>query len=86
MAITYKKALKTINVYIHGINDPVTVADTVSAPNASNAYAEFEAGYKMHLVTGEGKQTVVPYHAVIKVEVTTAASENITRNDPFCAE
>lgn len=86
MAITYKKALKTINVYIHGIDDPVTVADTATASNASNAYAEFENGYKMHLVTGEGQQTVVPYHAVVKVEVTTAPSADITKNDPYCAE
>ncbi len=86
MAITYKKALKTINVYIHGIEDPVTVADTTTASNASAAYAEFEKGFKMHLITGEGQETVVPYHAVVKVEVTTAPSADITRDDPFCAE
>lgn len=86
MAVTYKKALKTIKVYIHGIDDPIQVADTTTASNATNAYAEFENGYKMHLVTGEGQQTVVPYHAVVKVEVTTAPSADITKNDPYCAE
>lgn len=85
MAMTYKKALKTINVYIHGIDDPVQVSDTVSASNASNAYAEFESGYKMHIKTAEG-ETVVPYHAVVKIEVSTAPSEDITKVDPYCEE
>lgn len=86
MAITYKKALKTIKVYIHGFEDsPVTVADTVAEAKASNAYAEFEKGFKMHLETESG-QTVVPYHAVSKVEVSVAASDEITKSDPFCAE
>lgn len=82
MAITYKKALKTIKVYIHGIDDPVTVADTASKASASAAYAEFEKGYKMHLATASG-ETVVPYHAIVKVEVSVAASD-ATKEDPYC--
>lgn len=85
MAINYKKSLKTIKVYIHGIDDPVTVADTTTTSDASAALAEFEKGYKMHLVTAEG-QTIVPYHAIIKVEVATSASEDITKADPYCEE
>lgn len=85
MAINYKKSLKTIRVYIHGIDDPVTVADTTTTSDASAALAEFEKGYKMHLATQAG-QTIVPYHAIIKVEVSTAASEDITKADPYCAE
>lgn len=86
MAITYKKPLKTIKVYIHGFEDaPVEVADTVEEAKASMAYAEFEKGFKMHLKTVAG-ETVVPYHAVSKVEVSTQASEDITKVDPYCAE
>lgn len=86
MAITYKKSLKTINVYIHGFEDaPVEVADTATSSAATEAYAEFEKGYKMHLQTEAG-QTVVPYHAISKVEVAVAASDNITKADPYCAE
>lgn len=85
MAITYKKSLKTIKVYIHGIDDYVEVADTATASDASNALAEFEKGYKMHLVTGSG-QTIVPYHAIVKVEVSVSASDNITKADPYCEE
>ena len=83
--VTYKKPLKTISVKVHGMDDAIEVADTVSAPNASNAYAEFEEGHKMHLVTQSGT-VVVPYHAVEAVSVTTAASEEITKTDPYCAE
>ena len=86
MAITYKKALKTIKVYIHGFEDaPVEVADTVAEAKASMAYAEFEKGFKMHLDTENG-QTVVPYHAVSKVEVSVQASDEITKEDPYCEE
>ena len=85
MANTYKKPLKTIKVKVHGVTDPITVADTVSAPNATAAIAEFDKGWKMHLV-GQNKTTVVPYHAVEYVEVTTALSDSITKADPYCPE
>ena len=85
MAITYKKNLKTISVKIHGITNAVEVADTVSAPNASNALAEFEKGYKMHLVTANGT-VIVPYHAVEAVTLTSEASDTITKADPYCAD
>ena len=85
MAITYKKALKTINVYIHGIDDPVQVADTADSSAASAAYAEFEKGYKMHLETQSGT-TVVPYHAIVKVEVSVSASDSITKANPYCGD
>jgi hypothetical protein len=85
MAITYKKPLKTITVKVHGIDTAIEVADTVSAPNASNAVLEFEKGYKMHLVTDDGT-VVVPYHAVEAVTITTAASDEITKSDPYCEE
>lgn len=85
MAITYKKPLKTIKVYIHGQNSAITVADTATDPAATQAYAEFEKGYKMHLKTQNG-ETVVPYHAVEMIEVSVATSDAITREDPYCTE
>lgn len=85
MAITYKKALKTIQVKVHGIENAIEVADTVDASNASNALAEFEKGYKMHLITANGT-VIVPYHAVEAVTVTIAASDTITKADPYCED
>lgn len=85
MAITYKKPLKTIKVYVHGQNSAITVADTATSSAGSAALGEFEAGRKMHL-EADGKTTVVPYHAVEMVEVSVQASDEITKADPYCKE
>ena len=85
MAITYKKALKSIAVKTLG-GTTVSVADTATEPKASNALAEFEAERTMHIVTGEGEVTMIPFHAVDSIVVTTSASDDITKDDPYCAE
>lgn len=85
MAITYKKALKTIEVKTLG-GTTVTVADTATDPKASNALAEFEAFKTMHIPTGSGEMTLIPFHAVDSIVVTTAASDDITKADPYCEE
>ena len=85
MAITYKKALKTIAVKTLG-GTTVTVADTATDPKASNALAEFEAFKTMHLATGANETTLIPFHAVDSIVVTSAPSADITREDPYCAE
>lgn len=85
MAITYKKALKTIAVKTLG-GTTVTVADTATDPKASNALAEFEAERTMHIVTGASEVTEIPFHAVDSIVVTTAQSGDITKADPYCAE
>ena len=85
MAITYKKALKSIAVKTLG-GTTVSVADTATDPKASNALAEFEAFKTMHIATGENEMTLVPFHAVDSIVVTSSASDNITKDDPYCAE
>lgn len=85
MAITYKKALKTIAVKTLG-GTTVSVADTATEPKASNALAEFEAERTMHIVTGANEVTMIPFHAVDSIVVTTSASDDITKDDPYCAE
>lgn len=85
MAITYKKALKSIAVKTLG-GTTVSVADTATDPKASNALAEFEAFKTMHIVTGENETTLVPFHAVDSIVVTSSSSDNITKDDPYCAE
>ena len=85
MAITYKKALKSIAVKTLG-GTTVSVADTATDPKASNALAEFEAFKTMHIVTGENEMTLVPFHAVDSIVVTSSSSDDITKDDPYCAE
>lgn len=85
MAITYKKALKSIEVKTLG-GTTVSVADTATDPKASNALAEFEAFKTMHIATGENETTLVPFHAVDSIVVTSSSSDDITKDDPYCAE
>lgn len=81
MAITYKKALKTIVITTSG-GATVTVADTAERALASNALAEFEAFQTIHAHTENGI-TLIPFHAVDNIAVTVAESEDITRPDPY---
>ena len=85
MAITYKKALKSIVITTVGGNT-VSVADTATEPKASNALAEFEAFKTMHIVTGENEKTYIPFHAVVNIVVTVSQSDDITKADPYCEE
>lgn len=85
MAITYKKALKSIEITTLG-GTTVSVADTADAPIASNALAEFEAYKTMHIATGENETTLIPFHAVDSIVVTVSQSDNITKDDPYCVE
>ena len=85
MAITYKKALKSIEVKTLG-GTTVSVADTATETKASAPLAEFEAGKTMHIKTGENEMTYIPFHAVDSIVVTTTASDDITRQDPYCVE
>ena len=85
MSITYKKALKSIEIKTLGGTE-VSVADTATDPKASNALAEFEAFKTMHIATGANETTLIPFHAVDSIVVTTSSSDDITRDDPYCAE
>lgn len=85
MAITYKKALKTLAIKTLG-GTTVNVADTAEAAKASSALAEFEGFKTMHVQTGENEVTLIPFHAVDSIVVTTSASDDITKADPYCVE
>ena len=78
MAITYKKALKSIAVKTLG-GTTVSVSDTATEPKASAPLAEFEAFKTMHIQTGDGEITMIPFHAVDSIVVTVTQSDNITR-------
>lgn len=85
MAITYKKALKSIVIKTLG-GTTVSVSDTATDPKASNVLAEFEAFKTMHVVTDANKVTLIPFHAVDSIVVTSAQSDNITKEDPYCEQ
>lgn len=84
MAITYKKALKTAVFTLHD-GSTVTAADTAAAAVGSMALGMYDAK-DVIVVPGENNVTKFDYAQVVKVVVTVAQSENITKEDPYCAE
>lgn len=80
----YNKALKTIVVKTIG-GTTVNAADTTAEAIASNALAEFEMFKTMHIKTGENELTLVPFHAVDNIKVTTSTSE-VEKADAYGCE
>lgn len=80
----YQKPLKTIVVKTIG-GATVNAADTAEKAIASNALSEFEMFKTMHIETGENEMTLVPFHAVDNIVVTTSTSE-VDKADPYGCE
>lgn len=80
MATTYTKVLKTIVVKTVG-GTTINAADTATDPIASDALSQFEAFKTMNIRTANGV-TLVPFHAVDNIAVTTSTS-SVTRPDPY---
>lgn len=79
---TYTKTLVSLSIYVHGQNDPITVQDTADSAVASGVLASIEQGKTLH-IPGDGSEMIVPYHAVIAVEVTKS-TESVTKEDVTC--
>ena len=84
MATTYKKALKTAVFTLHD-GSTVTAADTAEKAIRSEALGMYDAKGVI-VVPGENNITKFDFSQVVKVVVTTAQSEDITKKDPYCAE
>ena len=84
MAITYKKALKTVVFTLHDAST-VTAADTVENAIGSEALGMYDAKGVI-VVPGENNITKFDYAQVVKAVITTTASEDITKADPYCEE
>lgn len=78
---TYKKTLKTLTIKTVG-GTTITVADTADKNAASNALAAFDDYKTMYIETKDGV-TLVPFHAVDNIVVTTAQSGDIQKADPY---
>ena len=82
MAITYKKALKTAVFTLHDAST-VTAADTVDAAIGSEAIGMYDAKGVIVVPTSTNV-TKFDYSQVVKVVITTAESDEITKADPYC--
>lgn len=74
--------LKTAVFTLHDAST-LTVKDTADAPNAKSALNEFKAYKTAKCVVGDDVY-LVPFHAVIKVEVSEKQSETPAVEDNFC--
>lgn len=83
MAQTYKKALRNAK-FTTLMNTEKTVADTTSEFIATQALAEFD-GKKTIKIKGENDTTLIPFHAVKKVE-SGITSADATKSDAYCDE
>lgn len=82
MAITYKKALKTVVFTLHD-GSTVTAADTTDNAAGSEALGMYDAKGVI-VVQGESNVTKFNYSQVVKAVITTAPSADITKADPYC--
>lgn len=78
---TFKKPLKTIVIKTLG-GTTVNAADTATDPIASDALRDFEHGGIIH-VRKENGETLIPFHAVDNIEVTSSLTE-VTKEDAIC--
>ena len=84
MAITYKKALKTAVFTLHD-GSTVTAADTAEKALGSEAIGMYDAKGVI-VVPSASNITKFDFDQVVKVVITTEQSEDITKEDPYCAE
>lgn len=80
---TYTKALKSITITTIG-GGTITATDTAADPVASNALYEFEQFKTMH-IKGTENTTLVPFHAVDHIVVTTS-SASVEKSDAYGCE
>ena len=80
---TYPKTLKSIAIKTSA-GTTVSAADTATDPIASNALYEFEHFQTMH-IKGEENVTLIPFHAVDSIVVTTT-STTVEGTDPYGCE
>ena len=83
MAQTYKKVLRNAK-FTTLMGTEKTVADTATDFIATQALAEFD-GKKTIKIKGENDTTLIPFHAVKKVE-RGISTEDATKADAYCAE
>lgn len=79
----FNKPLKSIVVTTLGGNT-FNASDTATAPIASDALRDFEAYGIMH-IKGQSNETLIPFHAVDNIAVTSSTSE-VTREDAYGCE
>lgn len=84
MATKRSRVFYTVTFTLHDAST-IVCKDTAEARNGRAALDKFLEQSTAKCVTDDPKTYYVPFHAVIKVEVTTAVDESDTYDDPVCA-
>ena len=79
-----KKPLKTVVFTLHD-GSTVTAADTIENPAGSNALSMYD-NKRQIVVQGENEVTKFDFAQVVKAVVTSEASDEYTRPDPYCPD
>lgn len=85
MANTFKKSLKTVVFTLMDGSTTVTATDTDSAAVGSMALAQFDAKSTV-VVVGDSGITKIPFHAIMKVEISVSEGEEQSRDPYGCDE
>lgn len=78
---TVKKINKSITIYLHN-GDTYEVADGENGSLATAALYDFN-NKDIVKVVGDDMETLIPFHSILKVEVTTSEEETEVE-DTFC--
>lgn len=79
---TRDNLLQTATFTLHN-GDTIEVIDDANAKKATSAIRDFLAGKTATLIDASDNKTLVPFHAVIKVEVS-AKTDQTTYDDDTC--
>ena len=76
---TIKSTNVSIKIYLHN-GDTYEVQDDANGKNATAALYDFNARNIVKVV-GEGLETLIPFHSILKIEKTIATVETEVEND-----
>ena len=85
MANTYTKSLKTVVFTLMDGSTTVTATDTDSAAIGSMALAQFD-GKQTVVIVGNDGTTKIPFHAIMKVEISVSEGSEQSRDPYGCDE
>ena len=80
------KYLTTASVTIHGVQDPLVFEDTITYHGGSTVASLARAGKDIKVKTSTGAEVIIPWHAVILVEISHTTGTAEDPEDAFCAE
>lgn len=80
------KYLTATTVTVHGIDDPQVFTDTAEYTGGSAVASMAKAGKDIKVKDTEGKEIIIPWHAVMMVTIEHSTADGADPEDTFCAE